>query len=170
MQILMNKLSVLIPLFCLLATAILAQTYTLEQTVVAGGGMSAGTGGSYALDSTTGQTAAGGALRGSPFAMTVGFWNYEPLSPTAAGVSISGRVTTSDGRGIRNARLILVNSSGERSVARTGPFGYFRFEDVSVGEIYVLTIYSKRFIFAEPSRIITLNEDLTDVNFVGDSE
>ena len=168
MRILMNKLSVAIALFCLLATAIQAQTYTLEKTVVAGGGMSGGAGGSYALDSTTGQTAAGGVLRGNPFAMTVGFWNYEPLAPTAANASISGRVMTSNGSGIRNARLVLFDSLGGQRVAQTGTFGYFRFEDVPVGEIYVLTVYSGRFVFVQPSQIITLTEDLTDVNFTSE--
>lgn len=170
MRVLMNKLFVALMLSGLLITVAGAQVYTLEKTVVAGGGESGASGGIYTLDATTGQTAAGGVLRGNPFAMTVGFWSYDALAPTAAGASISGRVTTADGRGIRNARLVLFDSFGEQRVALTGAFGYFRLEDVRVGETYVLTVYSKRFVFAQPTRIIALNEDLTDVNFTGDSE
>lgn len=171
MGILMNRLSTAIVLLCFLTTIIQAQTYTLEQTVVAGGGMSGGAGSSYALDSTTGQAAAGGPLQGNPFAMTLGFWNYNALlAPTAANASISGRVLTANGQGIRNTLLVLTDNSGASRYAQTGMFGYFRFEDVAVGETYILTVYAKRFRFAQPSQVITLTDDSTDVNFIADSE
>jgi hypothetical protein len=154
-------------LFCFLTAGVQAQVYTLEKTVVAGG--SEGAGGSFALDSTTGQAAAGNALRGGSYAMTVGFWSYSPpLAPTASNVSISGRVLSANGQGIRDARLVLTNSAGEARYAQTGSFGYFRFMDVPVGETYVLTVYARRFTFAEPSRIIALHDDLTDMNFTSE--
>jgi hypothetical protein len=154
-------------LFCFLTAGVQAQVYTLEKMVVAGGG-SEGAGGSFALDSTTGQAAAGNALRGGSSAMTVGFWSYSPLAPTASNVSISGRVLSANGQGIRDARLVLTNSAGEARYAQTGSFGYFRFMDVPVGETYVLTVYARRFTFAEPSRIIALHDDLTDMNFTSE--
>ncbi|MEP6903246.1 MAG: carboxypeptidase-like regulatory domain-containing protein [Actinomycetota bacterium] len=98
----------------------------------------------------------------------VGFWNYDPLAPTAANASISGSITTADGQGIRNARLVLVNSSGEMLYAQTGTFGLYRFDDLPVGETHVLTINSNRFVFAQPSVILNLNEYLTDVNFTSE--
>ncbi len=168
MKKLIKKLPVALVSFCLFAAAIEAQTYTLEQTAIAGGGMSGGAGGTYNLSSTTGQAAAGGAIRGTPYAMTVGFWNFTPSAPTAANVSIGGRVTTANGQGIRNARLVLVNGSGAQQTAQTASFGYYRFDDLRAGETYVLTVYSKRYVFAEPTRIISLSDDLTDVNFTSE--
>src|SRR5215204_227996 len=120
-------------LFCFLTAGVQAQVYTLEKTAVAGGGSEGGAGGIYALDSTTGQAAAGNARRGGSYAMTVGFWSFNPpLAPTASTVSISGRVLTPDGQGIRNANLILTGGAGELRYAQTGSFGYFRFENVRV--------------------------------------
>ena len=66
--------------------------------------------------------------------------------------------------------MVLTNSAGESRIAQTGSFGYFRFENVRVGETYVLTVYARRFTFAEPSRIIALTDDLTEVNYISDSE
>lgn len=155
-------------LLCLSAMLIQAQVYTLEKTATAGGGVSGGTGGNYSLSAMTGQAAAGNALGGGSYAMTTGFWSYSPLAPTAASASISGRVLTADGQGIRNVRVVLTNGAGESRIAQTGSFGYFRFAEVPVGTTYVLTVYSKRFTFAQPSRVILLYEDLTDVDFISE--
>lgn len=170
MIISINKLCAAAVTIVFLITAAHAQVYTLEQTAIAGGGIAGGTGGSFTLNSTTGQAAVGNALRGDSFSMSVGFWNYSPLAPTAAGADIAGRVLTTAGQGIRNAQMILINSSGERCFAQTGSFGYFRFENVPVGETYVLSVRSKRFELAEPSRVIPLSEDLRDVNFISEPE
>ena len=40
-----------------------------------------------------------------------GGWGLEFLSSTAANASISGRVTTADGRGIRNAKVVISGNS-----------------------------------------------------------
>lgn len=88
--------------------------------------------------------------------------------PTAANASISGRVTTSNGRGIRNARLILTDAFGQTLTTQTGSFGYFRFEEIPVGATYVLTVSSKRFTFTQSSIIVNLTEDFTNANFVAE--
>jgi hypothetical protein len=168
MQNLFYKPAFALGLVCLLAASVQAQFYTLEKTAIAGGGMSGGAGDSFALSSTTGQTAAGNALRGGSYAMTVGFWNFNPLAPTASNAIVSGRVLTASGQGIRNARLVLTNSAGESRTGQTGSFGYFRFTDVPVGETYVLTVYSNRFTFAQSSQVIALTDDLTDLNFMSE--
>lgn len=87
------------------------------------------------------------------------------LAPTAASVSVGGRILTADGRGIRNVRVTLANSAGETRTVLTGPFGYYRFADVQVGETYVISIAAKRFVFNPPSRILTLQEELNNVDF-----
>jgi hypothetical protein len=62
--------------------------------------------------------------------------------------------------------LTLVYSTGESSYAQTGSFGFYRFDDLVIGETYILTICPKRFTFPMSSQIIILNEDLTEVNFI----
>lgn len=46
----------------------------------------------------------------------------------------------------------------------TSSFGYFAFDDVPVGEIYIVRVQSKRFRF-EP-RVVNLTDDLTDLDFM----
>jgi hypothetical protein len=101
----------------------------------------------------------------SPFVIVNGF------GPTAAESSISGRVTTASGRGIRNV-VIQINGGSltETRYARTNPFGYYRFTELDAGSTYVLNVSSKRYSFANPTRVITLNEDLTDEDFVSDNK
>jgi hypothetical protein len=77
-------------------------------------------------------------------------------------------IASGEFKGIRNARLVLTDSSGTPRFAQAGSFGYFHFENVPVGETYVLTIYSNRFTFAQPSQVISLTDELTDVNFISD--
>jgi hypothetical protein len=90
------------------------------------------------------------------------------IGATAANVSVSGRVKTFDGRGIRNARLMLTAPSGEIRYAITGAFGYYRFNEVAAGEIYILTVFSKRFVFTNPARTIAVSDDLVNLDFTAE--
>ena len=86
--------------------------------------------------------------------------------PSAALVSLAGRVVSRDGYGITNAYVILVEADGTEHIARTGPFGYYRFEDLQAGQSAVVSVSSKRFTFDAPSRVVTLAEDAAEVDFV----
>ncbi|MGB7202480.1 MAG: carboxypeptidase regulatory-like domain-containing protein [Pyrinomonadaceae bacterium] len=92
-------------------------------------------------------------------------WEAFVLAPTAAAVSITGRVTTSNGQGIRNARLTLTAPDGTRRTAITSTFGYYAFDGVEVGQTYVLEIASKRYTFENATRVFSLQDKLTDVDF-----
>lgn len=85
------------------------------------------------------------------------------FAPTAANVSISGRVLTADGRAVSGAIVTLTDRNGTTRTARTSSFGVFRFEEVEAGEIYVASVVSKRFQF-EP-QLVSVFEDVTDLNF-----
>lgn len=97
---------------------------------------------------------------------TVSAANLTLLVPSASNASVSGRVTTAGGSGIRNA---IVNIQGgdltEPIIARTAAFGYYDFS-VPAGQTYVIFITSKRFTFAEPVRVLNVGEDITDVDFI----
>jgi uncharacterized delta-60 repeat protein len=102
---------------------------------------------------------------------TVAVVRYQALAPTAATATINGRVTTASGRSIRNVSLSLTDTTtGESKSTITNPFGYYHFQDLEVGRSYVLSVKSKRFTFAEPSRLITLDEDLTGEDFIADEK
>ena len=114
--------------------------YDLSQNVIAGGSFDS-IGGSYKVEGTSGQNMAGTASTGEGFNLRGGFWAAGPLAPTAGTASIGGRIATSDGRGIRNVRLILTSlSTGETIHAITSPFGHYRFISLAVGGTYVVTV------------------------------
>ncbi len=92
----------------------------------------------------------------------------DTAAPTA---SISGRVTTASGNGIRNAKVVITgNALIEPIVATTGSFGYFSFDGLRTGETYVVTVNSRHYTFSIPSRIISLSGNVTDADFIADPQ
>ena len=89
--------------------------------------------------------------------------SHTVLSPTAASVSISGRVQTQNGRGVFNAVVSLVKTNGETVNARTNSFGYFQFAEVETGQTYIVSIEHKKYVF--DSQVINVNEELTGLIF-----
>jgi hypothetical protein len=143
-------------------------SYTLNQTVFAsGGGMSGDAlNNNYKIEGSVGQSSAGTFANGGTYSARGGFWTPSPFAPTAAGANINGRVLGLYGRGLPNVTLTL--SGGNLlvpRVARTSLFGYFRFDDVEVGQVYVLSVESKRYGFGQNAQVISLMEDITDIIF-----
>ena len=150
----------------LLGGAARAQTggnFAVTQSVIASGGGQNSTGGTFSLDGTIGQTIAGTNSANNPFAVQSGFWTSPSLAPTAAGVSIGGRVLVGENNGLENAVVYLTDQTGEVRVTRTGSFGYYRFDDVAAGQTVIITVASRRFQFAP--LVVGVNEELTNVNF-----
>jgi hypothetical protein len=86
---------------------------------------------------------------------------------TAAPVSISGQVRTIDERPIKDAIITLTDlSRGEVTYARSNPFGYYRFDGLEVGNLYMVHIMSKIYVFDPDTRTIHPVFDLTDVDFI----
>lgn len=88
------------------------------------------------------------------------------FAPTAANVSISGRVLAADGNSIRNATVTLTDANGTTRTARSNAFGYFRFDEIESGQTVTIGVISKRFQFL--SQILTINEDITELNLTAD--
>lgn len=86
------------------------------------------------------------------------------MAPTAAGVMVSGRVLVGKGSGLTKAIVTMTDINGNIRSFRTTSFGYFQFDDVEVGQTYVLRVNSKRFQFTP--QIVTIHDDLTEVIFV----
>ncbi len=105
---------------------------------------------------------------GSGFAAPSGIVGIQPLqlqifAPTAAVVSISGKVSTAEGQGIRNAIVTITNQSGETRSARTNAFGKYSFAQITAGESYIVTVTAKEHSFTP--QVVNLAEENMDVNF-----
>jgi len=106
---------------------------------------------------------------GSSSGCILGGWGIEFLGPTAANVSISGQVTTADGRGIRNAEVVVTGESlNEPLVSRTQQFGYFSIQGLEAGQTYVVTVNSRNYTFSTPSQVVSPSGNLTEINFQAD--
>lgn len=86
--------------------------------------------------------------------------------PLSAEVSVGGRITDSSGNGVPRVRVSLTKSSGEILTVSTNAFGYYKFEGVEVGQNYTLQANSKRYIFQNNPRILSITEELQNENFV----
>ena len=142
-------------------------SFTITKTVIAGGGANAQNL-SFITQTTAGQAIAGKLSTGGQFSLASGFWTPDDLMPTAATVTVGGRVTTGGGLGIRNALVSITFPSGETRSTVSGNLGYFRFADVEVGAIYMFSISIKRFRFSHPTLIVRVNHKRNDINFVSD--
>lgn len=116
----------------------------------------------YSINLTTGAATLVGPIGGAT--VIVDGLTISPCA-TAAGVEVSGRVMTPDGRGLRNATVSITDPQGNVRTATTSTFGYYRFDDVQVGETYVMGVSSRRYRFAP--RAVQVFDTLTDVDFVG---
>lgn len=85
------------------------------------------------------------------------------LAPTAASVSVGGRVLNVSGRGIYGATVTLTDATGNTRQARTNSFGYYRFYDVAAGQTIVVQARHKRFEFAP--RGLSVAAEMNNLNF-----
>lgn len=90
-----------------------------------------------------------------------GIWQIQALVPSAANVSVSGRVTA-NGRGVSRANVTITDAQGNLRRAITNAFGYYRFDEVGVGQNYVIEAASKKYTFA-PQVVFVEND--TNVDF-----
>lgn len=106
-----------------------------------------------------------GAGGSAPYTLTVtgGIVGACSFVPTAAAVSIGGRVHTAAGRGIANALVRLSSENGAIYSARTNSFGVYEVNGIPSGEFYTATVSAKGHAF-EP-RIVNLNDNVADLDF-----
>ncbi len=86
--------------------------------------------------------------------------------PTAAPVSVAGRVLDFFGRGVSGATVKLTDQNGTAQTARTNPFGYYQFSEVAAGETYIFNVSHKRFRFS--ARAVSVSENLDSFDFVAE--
>ncbi len=86
------------------------------------------------------------------------------VGPTAANVSVTGRVLTAEGRGVYGARVVMTDSSGQARMALTNPLGYYRFTEVPSDAIYTFTVSAKTYVTGE-GIVRNITDNVTDLNF-----
>ena len=86
-----------------------------------------------------------------------------------ATITISGRVLTSDGQGIKNVLVSLTDSgAGPKRSTLTGPFGYYSFTGQPSNLLYTVSVGSKRFTFTPNFRDVGGYADITNFDFTAD--
>ena len=92
------------------------------------------------------------------------------IAPTVASITVSGRVLNYSGRGIRQARVALVDGEGQIHNAVTNPFGYYRFLDIFAGQTIVVSVSHKTALFADATRVLTVTEESANIDFVANNQ
>ena len=106
-----------------------------------------------------------GAVNGFSVSQVVQFTVFGQSS-VASNFSVSGRVTTPDGRGLRNASVTITNPQGAMFRVTTSSFGFYSFDAIaSTGGTYTVAVSSRLYRFATQN--VVLSSDLTNVDFVG---
>ena len=87
------------------------------------------------------------------------------IGDAVPGRTVSGRVLTPDGRGLRNATVSITDSLGVRRTATTSSFGFYSFDNVAAGQAYTIAVSSRLYRFA--SRAVQVDDNLSNVDLVG---
>jgi autotransporter-associated beta strand protein len=108
-----------------------------------------------------------GAGLGAVSPISLSGWGIQFILPTAAPISVSGRVRTVQGEGIRGATVTLMGGGlPQPMVVRTGTFGSYTFDGLRPGTTYVVSVASGRYSFPSPVRSVTLIDSLAGMDFV----
>ena len=83
---------------------------------------------------------------------------------TAANVSVAGRVISASGRGVSNALVSLIDSTGNVRSAVTNPFGNYSFTEIGAGRQYVINVAAKNKRFSP--RTLNVNEEISNFDFI----
>ena len=90
---------------------------------------------------------------------------FEIQAPTAASVSIGGRVLRGK-RGVSRATVYLTDQNGNTRTSRTNPFGYYRIYDIEVGQTFIVNVSHKQYQFTP--QVVSVVEEISELNFTAD--
>ncbi|HLA95930.1 MAG TPA: carboxypeptidase-like regulatory domain-containing protein [Pyrinomonadaceae bacterium] len=132
-------------------------SYEITQSVIASGGGKSD-GGTYSITGTVGQPVPGINSSNPPYSATGGFWQAF-FAPTAAMVSISGRITTIGGQPISRVSVIVEGPGGLIMSAITNTFGNFHINNIQAGQTYIVSARHRRYEFAP--QVISVNDEIS---------
>ena len=109
-----------------------------------------------------------GYLRRANFVVDIGAFEVQ-LIPSAANVIVGGRVLDAKDQPVSRVLVLITDLSGVTRSTLTNQFGYYRFEEVEVGQTYILSARHK--IYSFTPRILQPNDgDLLDFDLTIDGE
>lgn len=91
--------------------------------------------------------------------------NVGCFKPLTAGASVSGRILSPSGQPVSGAVVTMINELGETRATRSSSFGYYNFDNISVGGLIVLNVASKKYRF-DP-QIISVTGEMENVDIEG---
>ncbi|MBL8186064.1 MAG: DUF2012 domain-containing protein, partial [Blastocatellia bacterium] len=94
--------------------------------------------------------------------------DFTQFGPTAAAVSLSGRVLTVDGRGINNARVVVTDAFGNMLTARSNSFGYYMVNGLEASRAYTVSAAQKGYQFTD--QFIVPNDNVTGFDLIASQD
>ncbi len=88
------------------------------------------------------------------------------LGVTSSGVRISGYALNFRGRGIENLSVTMTDSGGTTRTVNTDASGFYHFDDIESGGMYVVAAEDKSNSFVRQTYVLNVVEDVEDVNFI----
>ncbi len=83
--------------------------------------------------------------------------------------SINGRVVSVNGRGIRRATVNVINLTTLETQTRvTNDFGYFKFRDLPILDLYLVTVSSKQYFFTFSNQLVQFTATEHNMLFTSD--
>lgn len=87
-----------------------------------------------------------------------------PFAPTASTVSISGRVTDSQGWVLSKVKVTIADEDGSVRSTFTSAFGYYSLDEIEVGRTYIITAARKRYFFSP--RVVNVTDGIGDLDLI----
>ncbi|MBK9164688.1 MAG: carboxypeptidase regulatory-like domain-containing protein [Acidobacteria bacterium] len=86
------------------------------------------------------------------------------LAPSSSAAMIAGRVLDREGRGVRGVVVTAIDPNGTVFSAISNSFGYYRIEELSAGQSYVVSAWAKSMSFS--GRVVTTENDFNLVDLI----
>jgi hypothetical protein len=90
------------------------------------------------------------------------------FGPTAANVGIGGRLLTAYGQPVSNTRVTITDMNGESRSTLSSSLGYYKFEDVEVGQTYLVSVKTRRYRFQPMT--VSVSDELTELDLIAEPE
>lgn len=90
---------------------------------------------------------------------------------TSANAQAGGRVLTATSQGISRATVSVRNiENGDAQTVVTNQFGYYNFDNLEAGGLYMITVEHKKYAFTNDTQAVNLFQDREDIIFYADSD
>lgn len=90
------------------------------------------------------------------------------LQATSANVAIGGRLLTAFGQPVSNTRVTITDVNGVSRSTLSSSLGYYRFEDVEVGQTYLVAVKTRRYRFQPMT--VSVSDELTELDLIAEPE